>query len=506
MAFAVVGCNSGTGPDSLSSQKTQGSIPLSSCTEKCHNASSTISPDPLVTNGTGTYGKHIAHVQNTGIPCEKCHANYINAPTHMNGTLDTGPAVNLVFFDSTNPPPAQFDKNAGPPVTGICSNLVCHGPDTLDWYGTGTANFQNCSSCHSYTVGSRRRVTGAQGDFGGNASIVSHHVATTGDPVREQCLVCHDQSTHTAGTVRLRNADTGSSIVYNPVNSASLEPFCISCHDANGASGNKAPFADGRTLGSVPNVAGDKIAGYWSAAYTVHKNKGLTCAGSGAPNTGCHGNNQSINMHGSISKGLLTRNLELPVTPSAPYEYSQYQLCFDCHDNYPAVTKEVVLGYKQGGHYDVYWAPTPYYTLGIQSMFRDRYISDPNNYPAYWGGVNQSYNDSNWGYDPYTPLHNYHLSIYDFFNYGWNYRGVETGRASCVTCHNVHGTNGTVRSIYDEFGIIAFSKTFPGGEVDLYKKLTKYDNLTLKSYPINCNYNCHDMVPGTSYWYAPPDE
>jgi hypothetical protein len=143
LAFTLAGCSSGTGPDALTKRQAQGGSQTSSCTAKCHNGSSSISPDPLVTNGTGTYGKHIAHVQNTGIPCEKCHANYINAPTHMNGHLDTpDPAVLVVYFDATNPA-GSWINDTGPSL-GSCTSLNCHGPDTLDWYGTGTANFQNC--------------------------------------------------------------------------------------------------------------------------------------------------------------------------------------------------------------------------------------------------------------------------------------------------------------------------------------------------------------------------
>jgi hypothetical protein len=511
----LTSCSTGPGSDAISSQKGQAGTGISSCTTRCHNATSTISPDPLVTNGSGTYGKHVAHVSNTGIACEKCHLSYLNNAAHMNGHLDTGdPLVLIVYFDATNPTGTWINDTG--PSTGQCSSLNCHGADTLDWYGTGTASFLSCSSCHSYTIGIRRQVTGAGGDFGGNASIVSHHVTTSGDPVRAQCLVCHDQSTHTAGTVRLRNADTGASIAYDPAVPSSLEPFCLSCHDADSAlttavTGSAlSPFDDGKTLGSVPHVAGNKIAGYWNGSYNVHRNTaGLTCAGTGSPGTGCHGNSGTINMHGSSSRGLLTKNLTLPVPSSTPYNYEDYRLCFDCHDNYPAVTKEVVLGYRLGGNYDVSWAPTPYYTSGIQSLFRDRYIANTANYPAYWGGINQLYNDSSWG-DPYTPLHNWHLSTDGFMNTVWKYRGITVGRASCITCHNVHGTSAaTVRSTYSEFGITAFSNVFPGGELDEYKKLVpdaNYEDFVLKAYPINCNISCHSILPGTSYWHTPSGE
>jgi predicted CxxxxCH...CXXCH cytochrome family protein len=496
MAFTMAGCNSGTGPDSLSTQQTQGSIPISSCTEKCHNASSTISPDPLVTNGTGTYGKHIAHVQNTGIPCEKCHANYINAPTHMNGMLDTGPAVNLVFFDSTNPPPAQFDKNAGPPVAGICSNLVCHGSDALDWYGTGTANFQDCGSCHSFTIGTRRRVTGTQGDFGGNASIVSHHVTTTGDPAREQCLVCHDQSTHTAGTVRLRHADGGAAIVYSAASPTTLEPFCLSCHDTTGAASTfvsggtpTSPFNDGSTMGQVPNRASVEIKDAWNKTYG-HRQKGLTCIGDGTPNTGCHGNG-----HGTANVGLLARNLTLPNAKTNWYNVADepdYDICFTCHAAYSTVSKEAILGMKAGGNYatDLFNnnGVLPAYAIAnIQTLFRDVNL----------GTTGKAYDDPTFFSSAHENLHMYHLQI----GPAWNYRDSIPSSIVCVSCHSVHGSNTQWGWVHDE---LQFSHFTVGA--DQYGMIGAAPLSLLGNYPTSCTFNCHDMFGPTHSWFEPSDE
>jgi hypothetical protein len=526
----VSSCGSSPGPDAISSHHAQRGAQISSCTVKCHNFSSTISPDPLVTNGTGTYGKHFAHVSNTGIACEKCHYNYINSSRHMNGRLDTGdPAALLVYFDSTNPAGSWIDDTG--PSKGSCTSLNCHGTDTLDWYGTGTANFQNCGSCHSYVLGLRRRITGPNGDFGTNASIVSHHVTTSGDPVGTQCLVCHDQSSHTAGLVRLRNADTDTSIAYDPTNPVSLELFCLSCHDTDGAAATlisggtpTSPFNDGSVLGGPPpNLyqAGNKIAGYWNGSGNTHKASGsLTCAGTGAPGTGCHGNNGKINMHGSSVKGLLTNkmNFQIPLTfdftdPVSAFVYDNYKLCFDCHDSYPSVSKEVVLGYRLGGKYDhtvpFNWAPTPYYTSGIQSLFRDRYIDSSANYPSYWLGVEQPYNNDVWLAD-YAPLHNYHL-LGDIPTWlSWKYRGdpARVGRITCTTCHNVHGTNGTVRTTYQEFGIRENFPYAPLGpdEYKMFDPITNYGDAVMRSYPINCNVSCHEIMGPSAYWYAPSDE
>lgn len=507
-AVTAAGCSSSPGPDALSPGSGLGS---SVCTA-CHAPGSAI--DPLTTNGTGAFGKHVAHVTTMGFACEACHFNYINLSTHASGTLDTtNPAVLIVYFDPATNPTGTWND-----ALGTCSSLNCHGTDTLDWYGTSVAGYQSCTSCHSYPLGARRRVTGALGDFGLNPAIVSKHVTTTGDPAPAQCLVCHDQSTHTAGTIRLRDADGGASIVYSAATPSNLETFCLSCHDTDGAttaivSGgtNSSPFNDNNSLGTMPNVAGSRIKDYWTGTNNRHQTSGgLTCAGSGIAGTGCHGNNGSINMHGSVNKGLLTQNLTLPIPYTQTYAYNDYKLCFDCHAGYPAVTKEVVLGYRQFGNYDVPQVSTPYYTAGIQSLFRDQF-------DAILGSGNPFYNDMisiPQAYD-YLPLHNYHLlSIVPDLafppvipNYlSWKYRGdsAQAGRITCLTCHNVHGTNGgSARSTFDEFGI-----TSAVTGTDQYSTMApgNYDATVMGSYPMNCNRTCHGNAGQTYYWNVPANE
>lgn len=144
IAFIAAGCGSGVDSDNILSQQGAAGGLVIGCTEKCHNSSSTISPDPLVTNGTGTAGKHIKHVQERGILCERCHSGYANSPTHMNGTLDTrSQTVNLVIMDIVGP------KGSWVPGNGQCSGVACHGTLTMDWYGTTPWTLPACTVCHS---------------------------------------------------------------------------------------------------------------------------------------------------------------------------------------------------------------------------------------------------------------------------------------------------------------------------------------------------------------------
>ena len=502
LLFLVLGaCSQKVGLDAIFSGETVSYESEQLDCNTCHGPGDQY--DPREIDSSSTHGKHVQHVAEAGFSCEKCHFDYPESATHMDGNDDTGTtAAQLVRFDSTNSNGAWTVE--GGPGTGYCSSLSCHGAGALDWYGSEVWVLPDCVSCHDTLLGSRRQVLGAGGDF----EKESHHVIDYSNRnseiiTKDDCLVCHDMEGHMAGTIRLNDADTASNvIIYDPDDPSVLEEFCLSCHDADGAAGQGAgalsPFSSSSAFGTIPNEAGGNISGYWNGTDTVHKMAELSCMGSGAPGTGCHGDSGQVNAHGSSNRGLLTSLMNFPPSTVEDFEYDNYKLCFDCHDAYPSVAKEIVLGYKEGGNYDVWWAPTPYYTTEIKSLFRERYF-DESPQPQ------RPYNDTIWG-DPYIPLHNYHLGPDGWMVTAWKYRGdsTETGRPTCTTCHNVHGTNGTVRSTYDEFGITAFTNG-----ADEYKKLVpveNYQNTVFKNYPVNCNTSCHSIVPGTSYWNTPSDE
>jgi hypothetical protein len=427
----------------------------------------------------------------------------------MNGHLDTGdPAVLIVYFDSTNPTGLWINDTG--PSTGSCTSLNCHGTDTLDWYGTGTANFQNCSSCHSYALVLRRRITGPDGDFATNASIVSHHVTTSGDPAGTECQVCHDQSTHTSGTVRLRNADTGTSIAYDPSNVAGLEPFCLSCHDADGAmatlvSGGTPtnPFNDGSVLGNPPYPYATRIASSWAKSYGHGPNGNhaagskLTCLGTGAPGTGCHGNNGAINAHGSVNQALAAQPFKYD--NNNVYDAADFALCFNCHANYPGFTKEDILGVKLNGILDWEynmspsgggrgpngWNP-PYTIPAVTTHFADHNEV---------GGI---YNDYTfWGEN--MNLHWAHLGllISDFRGSG------ATSGINCVNCHDVHGSNTIYGAVYDEMGYTNFGD---GTNLVGQMTLSAYSTTLLDNHPFYCTFNCHTVQDVTKAWFYPITE
>lgn len=473
-------CGREPGPDSISSRGIYQPPEVSECMS-CH----TSTLNPLITNGSGTKGKHIRHVSEIGLSCNKCHQNYKNNPTHMNGNLDTGnPAVLIVYFDFINPS-GQWINDTGP-KTGSCTSTACHGPDTLDWYSTTGWSTPACSICHSTPTATRRQIMGNNGDFAENPSMVSHHVTTSSDPLPQQCLTCHDLSHHTAGVVILKDADTGSTISYN--NLLSLEPFCLSCHDQNGANGNMNPFNDGSTLGQIPYKMSAEIKTHWDKSFG-HRRKGLTCIGDGTPDTGCHRNG-----HGSPYPGILARNMELPnfetdwFTPSR--DEIKYDLCFNCHSYYPAVTKEIILGAKQGGNYDMehqsWGATTPYYLPNIMTNFRDK-----NNQ-----GSGKPYDDDSFWFQ-YFNLHFFHIQI----GPAYRYRDSIDSSIVCITCHNVHGSNTQWGWLYDQ---VQYNHYIDGNNEYATMDMPDYQNLSL--YPTGCSINCHQIQGKTYNWFEPSGE
>ena len=486
MLLAIVGCNSEVDLDSLSAYDFDENSRIAEINcAVCHGSGKAL--DPLETGGSGSKGKHDKHVAERDYACGICHSGYSDAVYHMDGNLDTGSAViELVAFDSTNP------DGIWTPGAGSCSTTACHGADTVEWYGEdgGWTIPVDCAGCHSAATSSRRQVMGPGGDF----DEESHHVIdyanrTTEIVTYNDCSVCHDQSEHMAGTVQLKDKDTAAVIVYDPENPASLEPFCLSCHDTDGASTEGSPlspFSSSNTLGVIPNTAGVSIKSSWNKSNS-HKNNDLTC-------TSCHGNTGQINAHGSSNLGLLTKGMNFLIDANTDYNEDDYELCFSCHANYPGVTKEDILGVKEGGNYDyeltidppmgdsiIYGTP-PYYNSGVQTEFLD---SD--------GRIHGSSSEK-------YQLHWFHISMrVRGSGDAWLYRGqgtpsdcsachsssIPTGnKATCTACHDVHGSNAPFGMVYDELML--------SHDIDETKGILGIPRENLVNSPMNCGLGvCH---------------
>ena len=179
----------------------------------------------------------------------------------------------------------------------------------------------SCIGCHSTTQGSNRIIVGTDGDF----RRASHHVIGTDTVTDSDCQVCHDQTNHMSGVVRLKNVDTPATVyaldgISDP---ADYESFCLSCHDSNGANGNSRPFSDNTSVMNIQNGT------TWTNA--SHNTSRLTFNGSCLD---CHDNG-----HGSNKQSML-----------APWNYTndgntddgmkqEERFCYTCHDaDGPAAT------------------------------------------------------------------------------------------------------------------------------------------------------------------------
>ncbi len=168
-----------------------------------------------------------------------------------------------------------------------CTTCHPHEHDGTNETADGFMPKGSCTSCHSQPqdngdgvpAGGRRAVLG---EFGKR----SHHVA--GTVTDADCVVCHDQSTHTDGYVDLYPPDGGESIIYDG-SPETLGPFCAGCHDGDGATrlGDQAlsPFSDG--------LAPPAVSVHSNAAFTGRAEEPfdyVTCAN-------CHQTHGSDNIY-----------------------------------------------------------------------------------------------------------------------------------------------------------------------------------------------------------------
>jgi predicted CXXCH cytochrome family protein len=256
---------------------------------------------------------------------------------------------------------ADGDEDGDGDYTGVCE--VCH---------TETGNHQNglnlpdnsnhahergrtCSDCHAHDKGfagggpcASCHDTGGQATLAGRRAImpelarVSHHVGSS--YVDDDCKVCHDQSKHQQGNVRLWDVDspdTLTSIVLtgnpltNSAEAAKLSTFCLKCHDADGAGGS-VPFSD---LVTPPEIDGTA----WAASSHEGSVAIVGCFGNGT--FGCH-----ASAHGSEKLNLLA---PADVAPNATTLYEEEEgFCFNCHDADGPASYDAQAGYSTS----VLWA------------------------------------------------------------------------------------------------------------------------------------------------------
>jgi predicted CxxxxCH...CXXCH cytochrome family protein len=342
----------------------------SACTKTCHGNILNMAPPNGLYGAKDTsdigVGVHQSHILNgrlrPGVSCNECHIvpSRVDDPKH----IDEVPGAEVVF--------GPMAKLGGSNPTwnheeATCSNVYCHGdsvkggkklvpvwtqpndelmecdachgypppaphpqiencndchansiikPGVLDLSqnihidGTLQMGGESCITCHQFPQGPRRAVVGLEGDF----IKLSHHV--TSGVKNSDCLVCHDLTLHKEGTVRLKDPDAGSSIIYtyNEDKLSDLENFCLNCHDPDGAQAGlgRKPFS---SKIEVADIKGSSENPKWTLSAHKTAPSPMTCLGDGQSG-GCHSSG-----HGSNTIKMLNP------TPSI------HALCFNCHTN-----------------------------------------------------------------------------------------------------------------------------------------------------------------------------
>jgi hypothetical protein len=341
-----------------------------------------------VHNNTNPLSSFNAH---TGLTQENLSLFRSNTTKYVAGALE--PAVL-----HTIPDDLAFKGSDNGPYNGACqschTDVSYHTNDGLTDYDHNVDEpLKACNECHTHEAGFKPVAGGtcftchSPGGPGTDTrrevisefSLTSHHADNVS---LADCEVCHDQSQHPGGGVRLWNVDdpgnTTASIVLtgdpltNATEAAKLADFCIACHDGDGANGNSTPFSDAIT---VPQI---DTAGWVGSSHAV----AATCFGDGT--FGCHSSG-----HGSEKNNMLADYLVAPTSPSFTEEEEGF--CYNCHS---------VAG---GAQSDV---ETPFATA------------------------------TNWVINPVSYTAN--LNINDRHDVHFSDQLVSGAKLECVSCHNVH--------------------------------------------------------------------
>jgi hypothetical protein len=217
---------------------------------------------------------HFAKEDEAG--CQGCHGGGAQhngvGPIPFNDPLKIDPATNknrCAVCHANVPTFAGADFAA---KCGTCHSSVAGG-------GIHSARVpaapDDCVSCHD--IAGPQHGPNLVGDNSGVRAIVpefskrSHHI-TGAAPTNAQCVVCHLEGKVVAGAVvvdktkhmkdasiHLRNADDNSDITWSGTEHTSMDNFCFSCHDSDGATGLAAAGLNAITKGTASNPFGDTL-------------------------------------------------------------------------------------------------------------------------------------------------------------------------------------------------------------------------------------------------------
>ncbi len=343
------------------------------------------------------------NANNPGFPM----SNHVGGANHVGGDDFTAMDCTMCHTHSLD---ADLYTEDGFMPEGLC--IGCH--DVAQDNGDGVP------------VNGRRAVVG---EF----ANVSHHVA--GAVEDDDCTTCHFTGNHQMGRVELNDVDNPGNVITlddnprtNSVEAVKLEPFCLACHDNDGA-GGQPPFSNGL----MPPVVDDVL---WTAA--AHKtDSGSTCFD-------CHDNG-----HGSNKVNLLAPWDAVPDSSPADPLQEEERFCYQCHDG-SSTAVNIQAQFNQTSHHNVS-ADDPQGGQFVECVNchnphtnnNSNKISDPDNTQLLWMGSNTGFcltchdgappagvtfpaTASGTGYDKSAYVNSSHDNLLG--NYG------------CSHCHDAHGS------------------------------------------------------------------
>ena len=315
----------------------------------CHGSSNSIGAPDYANGGAGkdsanSHNAHTGGAETTGV-CSDCH--FLTASTTAGKLRDNSAHLNKTVNVNFNPAVAGASASYDP-VTGLCSNIACHGNGSAQW-----GSKAGCLACHSLSIGNRAAIgpqfsgkshhiqgtdlTGAhcyqchwEANSDGTINRTYHHSSTPGGPVE---LVIYGAgarpTTYAAGTTAIQYTANGSRSEMAKINS-----HCVGCHSDQ----NKTtqPFSDGKS----PSVyawdgssIGAKFGDTGTTPWSKYSGNNVTPKNTVTKAFSAHGNVANNKGGWDTTETWKDRMASSNV------------LCFDCHNSHGSNVSGITTSY-----------------------------------------------------------------------------------------------------------------------------------------------------------------
>mgnify|MGYP001436994904 CR=1 FL=1 len=257
------------------------------------------------------------------------------------------------------------------------------------------------------------------------------------------CLVCHDQTNHKSGNVTLLDADSAVTYSFQVVSDLNSDPdvsdFCLSCHDADGATRlaePQNPFGNGNAPQNVAERYQGDLEWYeWYGDFCFGNEGSLRYTNShhditDADQAKSGAKLECLNCH-SAHLSANTQKLADPFSPTNPWTGSINDFCIKCHDGGESTTSATLPPNVTWGTISVDANNLPCSNPGADCATSSLDVLALN------GLDSCSYNNSPW-FNNYPRTHEVHgggsKRAYT------NYSGAPAYDIECTVCHDPHGS------------------------------------------------------------------